>query len=117
MHKKKEPPKDIELVKVHRDRENWDPIAQVNKFKFRAILTSEPNIIKSIMRKTKLEERLKREAGQENKDWIVKYSTQLADDDEIYFKNSMFLITWKMTDIEEYKTFFQKIEEHDDSLE
>jgi hypothetical protein len=113
----KNTPKDIELVKVNRNTSDWDPMAQFDRFEYRVVLIAERNIIKSIMRKTKLEKMLKDNAGQENIDWIIKYSPLVDGEDEIYFKNSMFLLTWKMSDLEDYKANVSKIEEHDDLVE
>lgn len=110
---------DIDDIRVRRVNRysDWSPRAMFGGYEFRVILRPEPSYIESLNRSEKLKIRLEQEVGEEDEDWILILG---KDEDEFYLRNSMFLLSWKMKNPEDYKKWLYKIEHHtadDEKLE
>lgn len=99
---------DIRVRRVNR-YDDWSPQAMFGGYEFRIVLRPEPSYIESLNRAEKLKIRLSQEAGIEGEDWILVLG---KDEDEFYLRNSMFLLSWKMKNPEDYKKWLHKVEHH-----
>lgn len=99
---------DIRVRRVNR-YDDWSAQAMFGGYEFRIVLKPEPSYIESLNRAEKLRIRLNQEAGTEGEDWILILG---KDEDEFYLRNSMFLLSWKMKNPEDYKKWLHKVEHH-----
>ena len=106
----------LEIIKVNRYEKDWDASTIFSGFTHRAILAgTNGDVITSIMMKSRITKRLRREIGEEGLDWKVCDHPKTGEV-EIYLKSSGILLMWKLQDHEEFNKLFDRVEQHVDNL-
>jgi hypothetical protein len=103
----------LEILKVNRFEAGWSPETLFAGFTIRAILKEQNDIISKLDAVSRLKKRLKRELGEEGKDWIV-IQNDITDEDELYLPNSGKLVLWKLQDHIKFNELFSRVETHKD---
>jgi hypothetical protein len=109
--------KEIEIVKVDKFRAGWYAPALFQGYTVRVVLLPEPAYLKALNRLSWLKKKLKDNIGVEGEMWFARSNVGLENEDEIYLKNSSFLVVWKMTNYDEFNNMVAKLEQHREGLE
>lgn len=104
--------KEIEIVKVDKFKTSWHAPVLFKGYSIRVVLLPEPAYLKALNRMSWLKKKLKENVGEEGEMWFARSNVGPDNEDEIYLKNSSFLVVWKMTNYEEFNNMVAKLEQH-----